>query len=691
VIGFLAPALLALGVAVAVPLLLHLLQRHQGRRVVFPAIRYLRLAEREHARRIRLRQILLLLLRVAAVIALALAAARPFLRSGRSEHRATAVAIVLDNSLSSSLVRDERRLLDDLKGYARATLDAAGPDDRFWLIRAAEPWEAAPPGDAAAARTRLEAVAAVPAGADLPDAVERARDILAAGAGGRAREIHVLTDGQASELSAERPSGRAASGSRADPGGDAGGEDDATAGDPDADGAPAAVLVLAPDGSPPPNLGVAAVSLEGGLAPREGQRLSVAVGLRGAGDSSGVRLLVHDTLRAVGRGAAGAVALLALPSQPAGLLVGRAEVEADALRADDRRYYAARVLPPPTVAVAGDAPFVDRALEVLEEAGRIRLAPVGAAEVLLSVGGRGLGAAGDAAVVVVPPTDPIALPAVNRALAEAGIPWRFAAAPAGTGDRASVPGDADLDAALGAVPLRTPYRLLPEAGGAAEEVRVVLGDGSPWAVAGERTGGRRYLLVAGALDGAEGDVAGSAAMVPLVDRLVAGWAGAAPDGADLAPGDAYFLPGRADAVVGPDGVRLAVEGGAPFRAPAAAGVYRVLAGDSLLAAFVVNPPPRESDLARLEADRLASMVGDGARVVDAGDWGDAVFLAKRGRETWRWIAAAALLALVADMLIAASGGPGIFAVRRGASEPDAAAASGRGAATAGSPARPVGG
>ncbi|HSM36767.1 MAG TPA: VWA domain-containing protein, partial [Longimicrobiales bacterium] len=673
-IGFLAPALLALGVAIAVPLLLHLLQRHQGRRVVFPAIRYLRLAEREHARRIRLRQILLLLLRVSAVLALALAAARPFLQSGRSEHRATAVAIVLDNSLSSSLVRDERRVLDDLKSYARATLDAAGPDDRFWLIRAAEPWEAAPPGDAAAARTRLEAVAAVPGGADLPGAVERARDILATGAGGRATEIHVLTDGQASELTAERVIGpartRGASGDGAD------GEDDATAVASSAAAPRAPVVVLAPDGPPPPNLGVAAVSLEGGLAPREGQRLSVAVGLRGAGDSAGVRLLVHDTLRAVGRGAAGAVALLALPAQPSGLLVGRAEVEADALRADDRRYYAARVLPPPAVAAAGEAPFVDRALEVLEEAGRIRLAPAGLADVLLSIGGRGLAAAGDAAVVVVPPTDPIALPAVNRALAEAGIPWRFAAAPAGTGDRASVPGDADLDAALGAVRLRTPYRLLPEAGGASDEVRVVLGDGSPWAVAGERTGGRRYLLVAGALDGAEGDVAGSAAMVPLVDRLVAGWSGAAPDGADLAPGDAYFLPGRADAVVGPDGARLDVEGGAPFRAPSASGVYRVLAGDSLMAAFVVNPPPRESDLARLDADRLATALGDGARVVAAGDWGDAVFLARRGREAWRWIAAAALLALVAEMLIAASGGPGTAAVRGGVSEPGGRAAGG---------------
>ena len=38
--GFLQPLLLALGGAAAVPVLLHLLQRHQGPRVVFPALRY---------------------------------------------------------------------------------------------------------------------------------------------------------------------------------------------------------------------------------------------------------------------------------------------------------------------------------------------------------------------------------------------------------------------------------------------------------------------------------------------------------------------------------------------------------------------------------------------------------------------------------------------------------------------------
>ncbi|MCI0434657.1 MAG: BatA domain-containing protein, partial [Gemmatimonadetes bacterium] len=153
--GFLAPSLLLLGAAVVVPIVLHLFQRHQGPRVVFPALRYLRRAETEHARRIRLRQWLLMLLRIAVVLVLTMAAARPFLRAAGAGHEPTAVAIILDNSMSSGLVVGDRRILDELKDRALETLDRAGPEDRFWLIRGGQSWEPALPGDAETTRQRV--------------------------------------------------------------------------------------------------------------------------------------------------------------------------------------------------------------------------------------------------------------------------------------------------------------------------------------------------------------------------------------------------------------------------------------------------------------------------------------------------------------------------------------------------------
>src|SRR5688500_1116791 len=97
--GFLSPLLLLLAGAALVPLLLHLMHRRPGPRIDFPALRYLRRAQKESGRRVRLRQLLLLALRVAAVLLLALAAARPFLRTGASGHPPTDVVLVLDNSM----------------------------------------------------------------------------------------------------------------------------------------------------------------------------------------------------------------------------------------------------------------------------------------------------------------------------------------------------------------------------------------------------------------------------------------------------------------------------------------------------------------------------------------------------------------------------------------------------------------
>ena len=69
--GFLSPLLLLAGLAVAVPIALHLFQRHESRRISFPALRYLLLTERDHARRIRARQLLLLVLRAALILLVA--------------------------------------------------------------------------------------------------------------------------------------------------------------------------------------------------------------------------------------------------------------------------------------------------------------------------------------------------------------------------------------------------------------------------------------------------------------------------------------------------------------------------------------------------------------------------------------------------------------------------------------------
>ena len=137
--GFLSPLLLLLAGAAAVPLVLHLLRRQRDRRISFPALRYLRRTTREHAREIRFRQLLLLALRVAAVIIIAIGAARLFLPLPGGDHEPTAMVLVLDNSLSSGVVEGELRRLDEMKEVARRILHRATSQDRIWILKAGSP------------------------------------------------------------------------------------------------------------------------------------------------------------------------------------------------------------------------------------------------------------------------------------------------------------------------------------------------------------------------------------------------------------------------------------------------------------------------------------------------------------------------------------------------------------------------
>src|SRR5207247_876003 len=88
VLHTLGPALSG-AAAAAIPALLHLLERRVRPEAEFPPLRYLSEAERQNARRLKLRHLLLLLLRTALIVLLALAAARPLFparASGGSLH-----------------------------------------------------------------------------------------------------------------------------------------------------------------------------------------------------------------------------------------------------------------------------------------------------------------------------------------------------------------------------------------------------------------------------------------------------------------------------------------------------------------------------------------------------------------------------------------------------------------------------
>ncbi len=633
--GFLNPALLALGAAVAVPLILHLLHRHQGPRLIFPALRYLRRAEKENARRIKLRQLLLMALRLAVLILLVLAAARPFLQSGGAGHEPTAIAIILDNSLSTGLITGEERVLDQLKARALETLARARAEDRFWVIRAGSPWEPAIMAEPAVAAELVRETEISAGRADIDAALTRARALLAAGADGRVTEIHLLTDLQASSFTHSTEAGP--TGAVNPP-----------------------LLVWGPKDEAPENTGIAAVTVGGGVAPRAGETSTISVKLTGtpARDSIPLRLILADRVAAATNAAPGTTTLIHLPARPSGLVSGHVELDPDARRGDDRRYFVAQVQPPPAVALAGRPAFIGEALDVLVDARRIQRAGPGAANVVLAPAGAGIEATrGGATAVVLAPDSPTELPAANRRLAEAGVPWRFAP-PTGQGEaRLATEGlDDEILAPLADVRIREAYDLRRE-GDENGAALLHLRDGRAWAVQGELPGGGRYILVASPLSTEATTLPTSPALLPLLDRLTGAWATAARTRAEVTPGTLMPVPAEATIVVRPDGSRDSITAGGGYRVPGRPGVYQLLADDRVIDAFAVNADPAESDLARLDDRKLRAAL-PGWRpewIVDPADWPDAIYHQRLGKEIWRPLVLAALAFLLIEGLVAASG------------------------------------
>ena len=132
--SFINPAFLfALGAA-AIPLLLHLLQKKRKIQMPFSTVRFLKLAQRRSASRVRLENILLWLLRTAILVLLALAFAMPVLRTssfgsflGEAQRD---VAIVWDVSYSMTYESGRTRVWDDARSAATGIINSLRKGDR---------------------------------------------------------------------------------------------------------------------------------------------------------------------------------------------------------------------------------------------------------------------------------------------------------------------------------------------------------------------------------------------------------------------------------------------------------------------------------------------------------------------------------------------------------------------------------
>ncbi len=590
-IGFLQPLALFGLVAAAIPPLLHLLGRRRPPTVVFPAIRYVTATEREHSRRLKLRNLILLLLRVTAIVLIVLAAARPVARmqAGRS-HPPTALAIVLDNSLSSGAVVAGRTVLAELTEQAHGVLRQSGPGDQLWLVLAdGEPRRVTRMTGGMA----LDSVTPGPVRLDLGASIRAAARVVSESEL-PIREVVVLSDLQASALSSGLPVAMP-------------------------------VLLLA-RASHPENLGIDSAMSEPRRWTTSGSLVASIGGSPGA--RAAVRLEVAGVTLARAVAAAGDQVVLRGSTPKRGWLTGAVRLDADELRADDTWHVGIRVGGPTAVRVMADVGrFVEEGLAVLRENGLI----VQGSTVQFADRPQA------GATVVLPPAEPAMIGAANRALAARGITWRFGALIDGEW---SIEGD--VPGAGESVYRR--YRL----GGAGEVLATV--DGDPWLVrAGEVT------VLASRLEDAWTALPVRAAFLAFLETLVSDIAMGTAGVVRARPGEPVRLPDGAVEVTLPEGtVALPASGYfvAPQRVGAAMLIGAL--GDTV-GVLEVNHDPRESLLDPATPRQVRAALGDEAKVLSQAALTRELFGGARRAELTGMLLAAALAVVVIELVVATLG------------------------------------
>jgi len=187
---------LAGGAALAVvPLVLHLLMRQTPKHIIFPALRLIRERQKQAKKRLRVKNWLLLLARMALFALMALALARPTLHTltplGDQEVD-TAIALVIDTSLSMEYAERGNDRLKEAKIRSAEILKKATDRSEVFVIDSAEPSRDAPVSPALATK-RVEALELRDANRPLNAAVLQAYAAVG-GSGLARREVYVLTD-----------------------------------------------------------------------------------------------------------------------------------------------------------------------------------------------------------------------------------------------------------------------------------------------------------------------------------------------------------------------------------------------------------------------------------------------------------------------------------------------------------------
>lgn len=360
--------LIAAAIGALVPLVLHLMQKKKTTPVVFPTLRFLKLAQQTSSRRIRIEHLLLWLLRTSIMALLGVAFAMPILRTHGVDFLGRAprdIAIVLDASYSMGYQAGRNTVWENAVEIAVNLIEELGENDRYSItIATREPRAliAEPISDKEEGVAQLTALQLGYDISRLGPAINAAYESIREAPGRRLRELHVITDNQALPWESVRPRDEEA---------DEAIGDSASAGlaalqdDDDTTVFVSLLGVRAPENVAPYSIELAPpIQYAGGRS-----RLTVELGHSGPPRETTVSLYLSDeetSRRSVLLGTTEAEAVeFSIPSLPPGVHTGRVQVPEDNLPVDDAFHFLVRVrdqLPALVVGEESDTFFLRTAL-----------------------------------------------------------------------------------------------------------------------------------------------------------------------------------------------------------------------------------------------------------------------------------------------------------------------------------------
>jgi hypothetical protein len=328
-VGFLAPWMLGGLAAASIPVILHFFYRSRYRTVPWAAMKFLLTSVEQTSRRLRFQELLLLAIRTALLLFLALALARPSSAAHHAGKDGDAVdaVLVLDVSLSMGAREGAKTRLDRAKDGALAVIANLPAHSTAQVVTVAD--RAALLGPVAAsnleqAKEVVKGVELSAMGTDLLPAAEQALEALGRGHSAN-KEVYVFTDLQRRGWDSQ---GAALAAKLRDVGNRA------------------AVYLVRCGTRTPRNVSIVGLAPQSGI-PHTGERAGFAVLLRNSGDEAVRDLTV--TLEVDGRGqekesqavpvvSPGETLAVTLTArlEKAGLRTVTAAVQADELDADNR-------------------------------------------------------------------------------------------------------------------------------------------------------------------------------------------------------------------------------------------------------------------------------------------------------------------------------------------------------------------